>query len=120
MAPPARAEERIQRYIQAHPALAPNIARYEIQRFFAKRTDQQLLRANLELEQRAEARAQELFEINQRLERDIAERRLAEAALSASQELNERLIEALPGGVVHVAKDGSILRARARRCAFSA
>ena len=111
MAPPARAEERIQRYIQAHPALAPNIARYEIQRFFAKRTDQQLLRANLELEQRAEARAQELFEINQRLERDIAERRLAEAALSASQELNERLIEALPGGVVHVAKDGSILRA---------
>ena len=49
--------------------------------------------------------------INERLERDIAERRLAEAALSASQELNERLIEALPGGVVHVAKDGSILRA---------
>jgi signal transduction histidine kinase/CheY-like chemotaxis protein len=111
MAPPARAEERIRAYIQAHPDLAPNIARYEIQRFFAKRTDSQLLRANLELEQRAEARAQELFSTNQRLERDIAERRLAEAALSASQELNERLIEALPGGVVQVGKDGSILRA---------
>jgi signal transduction histidine kinase/CheY-like chemotaxis protein len=111
MAPPARAERHIQLYIQAHPDLAPNIARYEIQRFFAKRTDQQLLRANLELEQRAAARAQELSLINERLERDIAERRLAEAALSASQELNERLIEALPGGVVHVGKDGSILRA---------
>ncbi len=113
MAPPARAEERIQRYIHARPDLAPSIARYEIQRFFAKRTDQQLVRANLELEQRAEARAQELSVINERLERDIAERRLAEAALSASQELNERLIEALPGGVVQVAKDGSILRANA-------
>jgi len=111
MAPPARVEDHIQRYIQTHPELAPNIARYEIQRFFAKRTDQQLLRANLELEQRAEARAHELSLINERLERDIAERRVAEAALSASQELNERLIEALPGGVVHVAKDGSILRA---------
>ena len=111
MAPPARAEEHIQRYIQAHPDLAPNIARYEIQRFFAKRTDQQLVRANLELERRADARAQELSSINERLERDIAERRVAEAALSESQELNERLIEALPGGVVHVGKDGSILRA---------
>jgi len=111
MAPPARAEAHIQRYIQAHPELGPSIARYEIQRFFAKRTDQQLVRVNLELEQRAEARAQELSLINERLERDIAERRAAEAALSASQELNERLIEALPGGVVHVAKDGSILRA---------
>ncbi|HKO53745.1 MAG TPA: ATP-binding protein [Polyangiaceae bacterium] len=113
MAPPARAEERIQRYIQAHPDLAPSIARYEIQRFFAKRTDQQLLRANLELEQRAEARAQELSTINERLEQDIAVRRSAEEALSASQELNELLIEALPGGVVQVGKDGSILRANA-------
>jgi len=111
MAPPSRVKERIQGYIQDHPELAPSIARYEIQRFFAKRTDQQLLRENLELERRAEARAQELSSINQRLERDIAERRAAEAALSESQELNERLIEALPGGVVHVAKDGSILRA---------
>jgi len=111
MAPPTRVEEHIQRYIRAHPELAPRIAGYEIQRFFAKRTDQQLLRANLELEQRAEARARELSLINERLQRDIAERSQAEAALSASQELNERLIEALPGGVVHVAKDGSILRA---------
>jgi len=111
MAPPGRVEERIQRYIQAHPELSQNLARYEIQRFFGKRTDPQLVRANLELERRAEARAHELSLTNQQLERDIAERRAAEAALSASQELNERLIEGIPGGVVHVAKDGSILRA---------
>jgi len=111
MAPPGRVEAHIQSYIHAHPELSTNIARYEIQRFFGKRTDQQLVSANLELERRAEARAQELSLINQQLERDIAERRTAEVALSASQELNERLIDALPGGVVHVAKDGSILRA---------
>ncbi len=41
----------------------------------------------------------------------LAERRAAEVALSASQELNDRLIEALPGGVVQVSRDGAILRA---------
>jgi signal transduction histidine kinase/predicted hydrocarbon binding protein len=111
MAPPARVEGHIQSYIQQHPELATRIARYEVQRFFQKRTDQQLLRANLELERSAQQRAQQLSLVNERLERDIAERRAAEQALSASQELNERLIEALPGGVVHVRKDGAILRA---------
>jgi PAS domain S-box-containing protein len=41
----------------------------------------------------------------------FAERLRTEAALRASMELNERLIEVLPGGVVHVSKDGAILRA---------
>jgi signal transduction histidine kinase/CheY-like chemotaxis protein len=90
MAPPARVEGHIQRYVQQQPELAPRIARYEIHRFFQKRTDEQLLRANLELERSAEQRAQQLSLVNQ---------------------LNERLIEALPGGVVHVSKDGAILRA---------
>jgi signal transduction histidine kinase/CheY-like chemotaxis protein/predicted hydrocarbon binding protein len=111
MAPPTRVEERIQRYIQNHAELAPNIARYEIQGFLTKRTDPQLVRENLALERSAQQRAHELSVINERLQRDIAERRVAEAALSASQELNERLIDALPGGVVHVLKDGSIVRA---------
>ncbi len=111
MAPPGRVEARIQRYKQEHPDLAPSITRYQIPRFFEKRTDQQLLRTNLELERSAQQRAHELSLINAELERDIAERRSAEVALSASQELNERLIEALPGGVVHVSKDGAILRA---------
>jgi PAS domain S-box-containing protein len=43
----------------------------------------------------------------------IRERGREQAALRASQELNERLIEVLPGGVVHVAADGAILRANA-------
>ncbi|HEX5101646.1 MAG TPA: ATP-binding protein [Polyangiaceae bacterium] len=42
-----------------------------------------------------------------------SERRHEQAALRASQELNERLIEALPGGVVHVRGDGAIVRANA-------
>ncbi|HEY4106017.1 MAG TPA: ATP-binding protein [Polyangiaceae bacterium] len=111
MAPPARVEEKIRRYAVQQPELAPRIARYSVPRFFETRTDPQLVRTNLELERSAERRAQELSLINAQLERDIAERRSAEAALSASQELNERLIDALPGGVVHVSKDGAILRA---------
>ena len=111
MAPPTRVEAQIQAYIQRHPELASRIAHYEIQRFFEKRTDRQLVSANLELERNAQQRAHQLSIVNERLERDITERRSAEQALSASQELNERLIEALPGGVVHVRRDGSIIRA---------
>src|SRR6185295_16775038 len=44
-------------------------------------------------------------------ERDIAERRRTEAELSASKELNERLIEILPGGVVQVTTEGNIFSA---------
>src|SRR5258708_29852790 len=79
--------------------------------FVAKRTDQQLLRTNIELERRGRQRATELSAINEELKKDIRERLETEALLSASQELNERLIEALPGGVVQVSKDGAILRA---------
>jgi len=58
----------------ANTKLAPSIARYQIPRFFEKRTDQQLLRTNLELERSAQQRAHELSLINAELERDIAER----------------------------------------------
>ena len=40
--------------------------------------------------------------------KNIRELQRTEAALNQSLELNERLIEALPGGVVHVAPDGAI------------
>jgi len=43
----------------------------------------------------------------------ILEREREQAALRASQELNERLIQALPGGIVHVTREGAILRANA-------
>ncbi|HWA77394.1 MAG TPA: response regulator [Polyangiaceae bacterium] len=106
MAPPEQIEAHIARYKQQHPELAARIVNYSVPGFFSKRTDRQLLRKNLELEQRERQRAQDLFAINERLKLDKAE-------LSASKELNERLIEALPGGVVQVGKDGALLRANA-------
>jgi PAS domain S-box-containing protein len=111
MAPPERIEHHIVRYVEHHPEDAKRVVNFQTPGFFAKRTDEQLLRTNLELERRAQQRAQELSTINEQLEHDIAERLQTEAALGASQELNERLIEALPGGVVHVSKTGAILRA---------
>jgi PAS domain S-box-containing protein len=113
MAPPDRVGTRIAEYAAAHPELAARIVNYRVPGFFSKRTDRQLLRTNLELEQDAELRARELASVNERLERDIAERERTQADLLVTQELNERLIEALPGGVVHVAADGAILRANA-------
>src|SRR5262249_20705662 len=65
------------------------------------------------LERRAQERARELAVINDELKQDIADRKRAEAEASASKELTERLIEGLPGGVVHVNKEGGLLRANA-------
>ena len=42
---------------------------------------------------------------------DITERKRAESALYTSEELNRRIVEAVPGGIVQVARDGSIIRA---------
>jgi PAS domain S-box-containing protein len=116
MAPPDRIGAHIARYAAEHPDLAERIVNYQVPGFFSKRTDRQLLRKNLELEQDVERRARELAGVNERLRRDILTREKTQADLLASQELNERLIEALPGGVVHVAKDGAILRANPEAC----
>lgn len=110
MAPPDRIGEHIARYRERHPELAERIVNYQIPGFFSARTDPQLVRKNLELERRAEQRARELAAINEELSRDIAQRKRAEAALNAAMELNERLMEALPGGVVHMSKDGALVR----------
>jgi PAS domain S-box-containing protein len=85
MAPPGQIEQRIRSYVERHPELAQRIVRYKVQSFLAKRTDDQLLRTNLDLERRAQL----------------------------SHERNTRLVEALPGGVVEVGRDGSILNANA-------
>ncbi|HVY29140.1 MAG TPA: ATP-binding protein [Polyangiaceae bacterium] len=85
MAPPERIEQRIRSYVERHPELASRVVGYKVESFLSKRTDAQLLRSNLDLERR------ELL----------------------TRELNTRLIEALPGGVVEVGKDGSILNANA-------
>jgi PAS domain S-box-containing protein len=83
MAPPERIEQRIKSYVERHPELASRVVNYRVESFLAKRTDSQLLRSNLDLERREQL----------------------------SRELNARLIEALPGGVVEVGRDGSILNA---------
>jgi PAS domain S-box-containing protein len=111
MAPPARIESRIAGYLERNPQLARRVVNYHMPGFFSTRTDKQLLRKNLELEQRAQERVRELAQINEELQRDIRERKNTEAQLSESLELNERLMEALPGGIVHVAANGGILRA---------
>jgi PAS domain S-box-containing protein len=116
MAPPERIAAHIARYAAEHPDLAPRITNYQVPGFFSKRTDRQLLRKNLELEQDAERRARELAAVNEQLKQDIAVRERTQAALSVTQELNERLIEALPGGVVQVRSDGAILRANGEAC----
>jgi PAS domain S-box-containing protein len=113
MACPERVEDRIADYAVRHPELAERIRGHRVPGFFTQRTDTELARRNLELEQRYELRAQELTVVNQRLQLDILERKRAEAELNASKELNERLIEALPGGVVQVAKDGQVVSANA-------
>jgi len=113
MAPPDRVVAHIERYVCEHPELAPRIVNYRIPAFFSKRTDRQLFLKNLELERGAEQRARELAAINEQLKRDIAERQHTEGLLEASKELNDRLIEALPGGLVHVGVDGSLLRTNA-------
>jgi PAS domain S-box-containing protein len=85
MAPPDRIEQRIRSYVERHPDLAPRIVGYKVESFLSKRTGDQLLRENLDLARRAQL----------------------------SRELNRTLIEALPGGVVEVGRDGSISNANA-------
>ena len=45
------------------------------------------------------------------ISRDITERKRADEALKASEQLNRRILESVPGGIVHVDRDGAILRA---------
>jgi two-component system cell cycle sensor histidine kinase/response regulator CckA len=111
MATPDRIEQRIAAYLERNPKLAPSVVNYHVPGFFTKRTDKQLLRKNLELEERAQERARELAQVNEELKRDIRERERTETRLSETLELNERLMEVLPGGIVHVAADGGILHA---------
>jgi len=85
MAPPARIEERIRAYVERHPEHASRVVGYKIESFLSKRTDAQLLRSNLDLQRREQL----------------------------SRELNARLIEALPGGVVEISREGAIINANA-------
>ena len=113
MSPPERIQGHVEAYVRQHPDLAARIGKVETPGFFSKRVDRQLLEANVELERLARQRADELSAIHEQLRQDDRLRRRAEAALNVSKEFSQRLIEALPGGVVHVSADGTIQRANA-------
>jgi len=85
MAPPERIQAHIAKYKEQHPELASRITNYKVPGFLSNRTDQQLLHSNLDFKRSAQL----------------------------SQELHDRLIEALPGGVVEIGRDGAILNANA-------
>ena len=49
---------------------------------------------------------------------DISERKQAGEALRASEDLNRRIVEAVPGGIVQVSREGSFVRANAEAQRF--
>src|SRR3569833_119361 len=113
MSPPGRLEGHVEAYAKRHPELAARLAKVETPGFFSKRVDRQLLQANAELGQLARQRADELTAVHEQLRRDGRLRRSTEAALNVSKEFSQRLIQALPGGVVHVSADGTLQHANA-------
>jgi len=113
MSPPGRLEGHVEAYAQRHPEVAARIAKVATPGFFSKRVDRQLLQANAALERLARQRADELSAVHEQLRQDGRLRRRTEAALNVSKEFSQRLIEALPGGVVHVSADGTIQHANA-------
>jgi PAS domain S-box-containing protein len=71
--------------------------------------EQQLLTANLVLEDRVVERTNELRETNQQLSREIEERISAEAKLQESEQRYRSLVEMLPSGVQRIDLEGKIV-----------
>src|SRR3569623_620218 len=108
MSPPGRIEGHVEAYAQRHPEVAARLAKVATPGFFSKRVDRQLLLANAAREQLARQRADELSAVHEQLRQDGRLRRSTEAAQNVSKEFSQRLLQALPGGVVHVSADGTI------------
>lgn len=84
-----------------------------------KKVFQEELKAiNEDLEKRVQARTEELSEVVALLHRDIAERQRVETRLRASESWNRKILEALPGGILHVGLDGQILKANQKALNF--
>jgi PAS domain S-box-containing protein len=89
MAPPATLGRRIEEYLDAHPGMGKRAGKYDIPGFFARQKE-----------------AQELRVRTRSVERELGE----------TQELNTRIMQALPAGLVHVRADGAIVDANAAAC----
>lgn len=73
-----------------------------------KQAETSLLKAHDELEHRVEERTAELILLNEKLQKEIAERRKAEEALQQSEKYHRTLIETMNEGLAVVDKDGLI------------
>jgi len=83
-----------------------------------KRAEEALKQNRLDLEQRVAARTKDLAQANRVLEREVAERRRAEAAQKASEERLRSLLENLPVGVYRSTPEGKIVEANATAIAM--
>jgi len=81
-----------------------------------KRLEEQIRQFNAQLEARIEERTRQLETSNDRLRREIAERRRAETALRESEELFRATFEQAAVGIAHVGLDGSWLRVNQKLC----
>ena len=75
----------------------------------AKIAEEQLRRAHEELEQRVEARTQELKHLNESLLAEVAERARAEAELKASEEQLRLVMDSIPVLIAYVGADRRLL-----------
>ena len=94
-------------------ALTAGIWNRELRR---KRAEEDLQKANEELEWRVEERTGELIETNVSLQDEIAERRLVEAELRKSEERYRMLVETMNDGLAVVDTKGALTYVNERFC----